>query len=161
MKQCLMIKTKDQRHFFTHEEHLSQLIEFSKVFETEISIVKIDDDKKILNLEELPTAFCDGNYVDEPDYELIRIKIAEFKNIAPQSPHKRKNILALASQVKTFIMSQLLTNGLITFSQVEKKFNKHNLSKPTISNHIRRVKEELAQDGYKVIRKKRGVYIVE
>jgi len=156
-----MIKTKDQRQFFTHEEHLPQLIEFSKVFGAEISVVKIDDDNKVLTLEELPTAFCDASYADQTNYELVRIKIAEFKNIAPQAPNKRKNILALASQIKTFIVTQLLTNGSVTFAQVEKKFHKYNLSKPTISNHIRRAKEEMEQDGYEIVRKKRGVYTIK
>lgn len=155
-----MIKTRDQRQFFTHEEHLPQLIEFSKVFGAEISVVKIDNDDKILSLEELPTAICDASYESKANYEIVKIKIAEFKNIIPQEPNKRENILALASQIKTFIVSQLLTNGSVTFAQVIKKFSKFNLSKPTVSNHIRRAKEELEQDGYKIARKKRGVYVL-
>lgn len=157
MKQCLMIKTRDKRQFFTDEEHLPQLIEFSKVFGAEISIVKVAEEK-IQPLEDLPGAICDASYKDQSDYELVKIKIAEFKTIAPEAPTKRKDILALAAQIKNYIVTELLSKGQVTFAQVEGKFSKYNLSKPTISNHIRRIKEEMALDGYEVAREKRGVY---
>jgi DNA-binding transcriptional ArsR family regulator len=155
-----MIKTKDQRQFFTEEEHLPQLIEFSKIFGAEISIVKVDENK-IRPLEELPEAICDASYEDQSEYELVKIKIAEFKSLAPEAPTKRKDILALAAQIKNYIVTELLSKGRVTFAQVEKKFSKYNLSKPTISNHIRRIKEEMAIDGYEVVREKRGEYSLQ
>ena len=73
MNQCLMIKTKDNRKFFTHEEYFPQLIEFSKTFGAEISIVKIQDNN-ILDINDLAPAICNGNYKNEANYELVKIK---------------------------------------------------------------------------------------
>jgi hypothetical protein len=77
MQQCLMIKTKDKRQFFTYEKHLPQLIEFSKIFNAEISVVKIDGEK-ILDLEELPEAICNSAYKNKSKYELISEKIGKL-----------------------------------------------------------------------------------
>lgn len=49
---CLLIETKDKRKFFTHEKNFIQLIEFSKAFNAEISIVKLEEGS-VLELEEL------------------------------------------------------------------------------------------------------------
>ncbi len=60
--QCLMIKTKDKRKFFTAEENYLPLLEFSKLFKAEMSIVKVRD-AEILDLEQLAPALCDANYI--------------------------------------------------------------------------------------------------
>ena len=58
---CLLIQTKDKRKFFTHEKNFVQLIEFSKTFGAEISMVKLEEGP-ILELKELAPAICDPSY---------------------------------------------------------------------------------------------------
>ena len=78
MNQCLMIKTKDNRKCFTHEKYFPQLIEFSKTFGAEISIVKIKDNN-VLEMNDLAPAICDANYKNDENYELVSIKITPPK----------------------------------------------------------------------------------
>ena len=78
MNQCLMIKTKDNRKFFTHEKYFPQLIEFSKTFGAEISIVKIQDNN-VLDMDELVPAICNANYKNDENYELVTIKMTTPK----------------------------------------------------------------------------------
>jgi hypothetical protein len=78
MNQCLMIKIPDNRKFFTHEKYFPQLIEFSKIFSAEISVVKIEDDN-ILEFEELAPAMCNAGYKNDSDYEVVMTKIASAK----------------------------------------------------------------------------------
>ena len=78
MNQCLMIKTKDNKKFFTHEKYFPQLIEFSKTFGAEISIVKIKDNN-ILDINELIPAICNANYKNDESYELVTTKIEQKK----------------------------------------------------------------------------------
>lgn len=57
-----MIRTKDNRKFFTYEENLPELLEFSKIFEAEISIVKIKDTNICLDINQLAPAICNACY---------------------------------------------------------------------------------------------------
>ena len=153
MNQCLMIKTSDNRRFFTHEKYFPELIEFSKALKAEISIVKIQDDN-ILELEELAPAICNGTYKNNTDYELI----AQFKNIKSELPNKREQTLARAAKIKNYIENRLLNEKNISFNNVLQEFLDYKLNKATISNHIARVKSKLEAKGYKIERIGKGKY---
>jgi hypothetical protein len=155
--QCLMIQTKDDRKFFTHEKNFPQLIEFSKTFGAEISVVKVKQ-ANVLSLNELAPAFCDGSYEEPSDYDLIKVKIAEFKNIKPQAPSKRKHMLEIASQVRSYIITEFLSKNIVSLHRVAKKFKKFDLKLCTVCNHIRRVRDELEGEGYVIEKVGAGKY---
>ena len=96
-----MIKTKDNRKFFTHEKYLPQLIEFSKTFGAEISVVKIKN-SDILDLNDLAPAICNANYKNDEDYELITTKIAQLNKIKAERPVKPKKV-NVSAEIRHYI----------------------------------------------------------
>lgn len=71
-EKCLLIKTKDNRKFLTHEKNLQSLIEYAKTFKSEIELVEIEKGTKVLELKGLTVALCDPNYQGDPSYQKIR-----------------------------------------------------------------------------------------
>lgn len=71
---CLMIETKDNRKFFTHQENSKQLEEFSKNFDAKIFLVKAEINKNnILDLSKLAPALCNKSYkIKVPNFEIIK-----------------------------------------------------------------------------------------
>lgn len=156
MNQCLMIKTKDNRKFFTHEKYFPQLIEFSKTFDAEISIVKIKDDN-VLDLNDLVPAICNANYKNTTDYELVKTKIAQLSNIVPDRPVNTNR----STEIRNYIEQQFYSGGIVSFKHIFDKFEKYNLDKSTLSNHIAKVKKELIKQGRVVERVKKGEYMMK
>ena len=69
-----MVKTKDNRNFFTHEKYYPQLTEFSKAFGAEISVVKIKDGE-VLDLVELAPAICNSDFRMRQEFEIVETKV--------------------------------------------------------------------------------------
>jgi len=152
--QCLMIKTKDNRKFFTHEKNLAQLLEFSKTFKAEISVVKVHE-SEIMDLEELAPAICDTNRVNKkPEYELVEVKIP----ILPRQP--RAKILDVAKKIKDYVLLKFSNGETVSLKDLKKKFKRYALSTPALCNHIRRVKAEIESKGHKVCKVGAGAYQV-
>lgn len=158
MLKCLMIKTKDNRKFFTHEKNFLHLIEFSKAFDAEISIVKLSNSEiGILELNELAPAICNPSYKNKSEYELITTKIAKFKKIKPQPPsNKRKTILTTALSVHSYIEEQFLSGCEVSIKNLLQKFPQLHIS--TLCNHIKNVINELKIIG-KITKIGRGKYM--
>ncbi len=136
MERCLMIRTNDKRKFFTKEENFPQLIEFSKTFKAEISLVKAEN-AQILDLAELAPALCSPVSSRTPQYELIEIKLPKIKKT-------RKNILAIAYKIKKYIKEKFLSGEIVSLKDLKKKFKKYNLTTSCLCHHINITKAELA-----------------
>lgn len=96
---CLLIQTKDKRKFFTHEKNYVQLIEFSKAFNAEVSIVKLEQGV-VLELEQLAPAICDPSYKKpNAQYEVIETKLAT-------EGRTRTEILKVAGKVKKYVSGE-------------------------------------------------------
>lgn len=150
MHNCLMIKTKDQRQFFTYLKNYKQLVEFSRVFNAEISVVKTRD-AEILELPDLAPALCDKNYKSKADYEIVNIKVAQKKR-------RRKQMLLNAQKIKKYISNQFKTGKIVTLQSLRAKFKKHNLTAACLCNHLRNVKAELEEEGFNVKKVGHGKY---
>lgn len=157
---CIMIRTGDQRKFFTHEENYPELIKFSKTLGAEISLVEIEneiedenEEPKILSLDQLAPAICNTSYnIKCPEFKVVQIKV-------PRAGRKKKltgraKMRENASRVRAYVESELLLGNRISLKEVSKKFNDLDLSAATVCNHISRVRQELDEKGYKV--KKEG-----
>lgn len=156
MQKCLMIKTKDSRLFFTEEDNYVPLIEFSKTFKAEISVVYLSDPVNLLDLSELAPAICDHNYqpVQIPQYQLLEVKL-------PIEKRPRQNILKTAAKIQKFIRTRLVAGKDVSLAELRKRYAKEKLSVPALCNHIRRVKSELESQGFRISKIGCGKYRIQ
>jgi len=151
---CLMLKTADQRCFFTHKNNYPQLIEFARTCAAEISVVKTHN-VKVLELSELAKSICNhGKQCDLPQYELVEVKLP------PYIPAKksRQKLLKQANTIAAHVKKLFLDYKTVSLANLESKFSKFGLSKSALCNHISRMRAELKRQGYKVSKIKRGEY---
>ena len=152
---CLLIETKDNRKFFTHEKNFVQLIEFSKAFNAQISLVKLQEGE-ILEFEELAPAICDAEYKKpEARYEIIEIK-TPIEGI-----RSRAEILQIAEKVQKYIKEQFQNHKIVSLKELKNKFKKYGLNDSSFCNHIRRVKLNLEKEGLKFVKISAGQYKVK
>ena len=150
---CLMLKTTDQRCFFTHKANFPLLIEFAKTCEAEISVVKTQN-IKVMELSELAKSICDhGSKPEMPEYEVIEVKLPEIKFVK-----SRKQLLTQANIISSYIKDMFRKRKIVSLPDLENKFRKFGLSKPALCNHISRVRIDLKKEGYTVQKIKRGSY---
>ena len=150
---CLLIQTKDKRKFFTHEKNYVQLIEFSKTFNAEVSIVKLEQGV-VLELEQLAPAICDPSYKkSNAQYKLIETKLATEGRTRPE-------ILKIASKVKKYVSDEFHKRNSVSLKELKKRFKKHKLTDAALCNHVRRVKQELEKEGFQFEKIGAGTYRV-
>jgi hypothetical protein len=150
---CLLIETKDKRKFFTHEKNFIQLIEFSKAFNAEISIVKLEEGT-VLELEELAPALCDPAYKKpKVQYEVIETKMST-------EGRSRTEILRIADKVKKYVNEQFQNRNTVSLKELKKRFKRYKLTDAALCNHVRRVKSELEKEGFKFLKLGAGQYKV-
>src|SRR5688572_11083080 len=116
--QCLMIKTKDRRKFFTHEKNFIQLLEFSKMFKAEVSVVAVKE-AEVLDLEQLAPAFCDATFVQPQPAELT---ILEVK--LSQNRRNRRAILKSAKKITAYITKKFDSGDVVFLKELTRKFKK-------------------------------------
>lgn len=150
--QCLMIKTKDRRKFFTHEKNYVQLLEFSKLFKAEISVVAVKE-AEVLDLEQLAPAMCDATYIQSQPVEM---KILEIK--LSQNRRDRQSILKNAQKITNFIKKKFLAGEIVSLRNLIKKYNKLNITSACLCNHIAVVRKKLEENGGKFIKVGGGKY---
>lgn len=148
---CLLIQTKDKRKFFTHEKNLIQLIEFSKTFGAEISMVKLEEGP-ILELKELAPAICD------PSYKKIKSQYSIIETKLNTNVKSREEILTIANKVKKYISEQFKNRKTVSLKELKKKFQKDNLTNAALCNHIRRVKQDFEKEGIQFVKIGAGEY---
>lgn len=147
--QCLLIETKDNRQFLTHEKNFIQLIEFSKHFKANISLVKIDNGE-ILDLEQLAPAICNSNYKkNKIDYKVIETKM---------KCSKIKIITSNSTKVQKEIKNKFLQREIVSLKEIKKIFKKLNLTDATLCNHMKKVREDLCKEGYSFVKLGAGKY---
>jgi len=151
-----MIETKDNKKLFTHEDNYPDLIEFSKTFGAEISVVKVEE-AEILELEELAPILCThGDISGAPSYKLIQKKIAKAGR--PKKLTGRAKILDQASRIRSHVELEFLTGNIVSLNKIVNKFKKCTLSISAVCNHISTVRIDLQKKGYKIEKIERGKY---
>jgi len=150
---CLLIETKDKRKFFTHEKNFIQLIEFSKAFNAEISIVKLEEGS-VLELEELAPALCD------PTYKKPKVQYAIIETKMSIEGRSRAEILRIADKVKKYVNKQFQNRNTVSLKELKKRFKRYKLTDAALCNHVRRVKSELEKEGFKFLKLGAGQYKV-
>lgn len=158
---CLLIETKDKRKFFTHQKNLFQLIEFSKAFNAEILVVKLEEGS-ILELDELAPAICDPTYKKtNVQYKIIGAPMTPVAETTTEiNTRNRTDILKIAHKVKKYINEQFQNHNTVSLKDLKKKFKEYKLTDGALCNHIRRVKSELEKEGVKFLKLGAGQYKV-
>lgn len=155
---CLMLKMPDDRKFFTSQTNFSQLVEFARTCDAEISVVKARD-VKVLELEELARSVCNhGRHVETTEYELV-----EMKTISPDEVNvarTRKKLLTQANIISSTVKDAFLRGEVVSLCGLENQYSEFGLSKAALCNHIARVKKELADEGHVIVKVQRGQYRV-
>jgi hypothetical protein len=154
---CLMIQTKDQRQFFTKEENYPELIEFSKTFDAELSIVKAKEEVEVIDLMNLPTAICDCNYkIKKPEVEIIEVK-------APTNKRRknRSKILKTAKKIREHIREKLESGEPVKLAQIASKFKKYNLTLACFCQHVRAVRQQMEREGFTIEKIGAGQYVLK
>lgn len=155
MKKSLLIKTSDNRHYFTHIKNLPELIEFGNTFPAEISVVKAKN-PEILELPNLAKAICTASMTDVPEYEVLETKLCD--NNIPKAINSVK-INTKQEPISIFIEKELLAGKKISNKSIQKKFK--NSSKNTIAVYFCRVRKELKSNGHNVIKTSPGEYCIQ
>lgn len=150
MKQCLMIRTNDRKKLFTHEKNLPQLIEFSKAFNAEISIVQISNEKEILELEELAPALCEKRSQSQTEYEVVEIKLKPREN--------RQTVLKRARYIKNTIRRNLIKGKVVSLKDLSKKYKKYKVTTACLCNHFKQTRQELEREGCVFVKVGGGKY---
>jgi hypothetical protein len=153
---CLMLKTTDQRCFFTHKNNYPQLVEFARTCDAEISVVKAQN-VKVMELTELAKSIC--NHVQQsnlPQYEVVEVKLPNLPEIKVK--RSRKKLLAQANLISNYVHKSFLNEEVVSVQDLENKFSEFDLTKAALCNHITKARNKLVKEGYKVSQIKRGTY---
>lgn len=141
-----MVKTVDNRHFFTGLDNFPQLIEFSKAQNAEVSVVKPQEEVQVLALPALAKSLCDPNYkLLDPKYELIEKRIGVLSGKTP-----RQRLLAQASDIRTYIETQIMAGEIVSLEKLGEKYAEYNLGEAAIRKHLTFVRLKLAKSGHNV-----------
>ena len=136
-----MVKTVDNRHFFTALGNFPQLIEFSKAQSAEVSVVKPKEEVQVFSLPELAKSMCDPTYkVLEPKYDLVERKITIMTGKTP-----RQRLLAQAQEIRQAIEQTFLAGDTVSLQNLAKQFQHYNLGEAALRKHLTYVRLKLAK----------------
>jgi len=151
---CILLKTKDKRNFFTSEKNLNYLIEFSNFFNAEIKHVKIKKGE-VLNLEELASAISNPDYSANFEYETVE----SVPKVLDQKGVPRKEKMRRAAIIMNHIKKEFEKGKTVDLSKVKKRYERYELSSACFSSHISHVKKEMEKQGCKIKKVGGGKYV--
>lgn len=153
-KEALMLKTGDNRSFFTHKKNLSLLTEFAKTFGVKVSLVKVASKETLLGIEKLVPAICDANYTSpEVFYDIVE-EILPKVELERRRPVLRQN----AEHIRSFIRLTLTKNKELSLRDLKRKYYGQGLTDSCFCNHFTFVRKTLAKEGFKIIKTGGGRY---
>jgi hypothetical protein len=138
---CLLIKTKDNRKFLTHEKNWVSLVEFAKTFKAEVYRVEPAAGVKPMELKALTAALCDAGYADDPEH-------AKVERLYPKAKRNRKEILTGAVKIRRFVRRRLLSGKALSLKELKEKYKGQGLTDACLCNHLSATRKELAGEGY-------------
>ena len=149
-RKCLMIELKDKRKFFTDKKNYNQLVEFSKAFDAEISVVRTDEAP--VDLMSLASSVCDDSIkVTKPSFEILEVKV-------PNITRRRSKLRHNAKIIRRWIRKEILDEKIVKLAGLARRYKRYNLSLACFCNHFTTVRNELVREGYKIEKIKRGEY---
>ena len=151
---CLMVKTVDNRHFFTELDNFPQLIEFSKSQNAEVSVVRPEEEVQVMALPALAKSLCDPNYkVADPKYRLVERRITAMSGKSP-----RQRMLAQAGEIRAYIKDSLLAGEVVSLENLAAKYADYDLGEAALRKHLTFVRVSLGDAGHLVHKVAVGCY---
>jgi len=137
---CLLLKTPDDRLFFTKLTNLPLLVEFAKTHNIEISTVRTS--ARVLNIKELVKSICTKTPVKTPKYKTLKVNLStkQYKS------------------VYNYVKDSFLKGETVSLSFLVNKFPEY--SKSTLNSYLSKAKKELTQAGYSIQKIKKGHYLI-
>lgn len=158
---CLLLKTKDKRQFFTSQKNLSSLIEFKNFFHAEIRHVKIKKGE-VLNLEELASAISNPEYSANFEYEdqsERMLEVGSDPKLLGQKGVSRKEKIRRAGIIRNHIKKEFENGKTVVLSKLKSRYKRYELSSACFSSHISYVKKEMEKQGCKIKKIGGGKYV--
>jgi len=151
-------KKQNERHFFTPKKNLAYLVEFARAFKAKVQEVQIES-AMVLPLRELVDAFCDSQYHEEANYEVIKSMDMSIVKVAEENRQFGKTS-ARPEKIRRRIRTMLLTGQPISTKSLYNKLKKEELSDSTIRRYYKSVRVELEDEGFLVDKIKNGEYCI-
>jgi hypothetical protein len=149
-----MVRTVDNRQYFTELGNFPQLIEFSKAQNAEVSVVKLQEQAQVMSLPQLAKSLCDPNYKSlDPKYELVERKITLHEGKKP-----RQRLLAQAQEIRHYIENTLKAGNAVSLVNISERFKDYNLGEAALRKHLMYVRLKMAKDGLQVDKVEVGTY---
>jgi len=149
-RKCLMIELKDKRRFFTDKKHYPELVEFSKAFDAEMSIVRTDEE--VVDLVSLANVVCDDTIsIKRPSFEILT-------PLVPRASRCRSKMRHDAKIIRRWIRKQMLAGKPVRLSGLAQRYKRYNLSLACFCNHFSAVRKQLQEEGHTIKKIKRGEY---
>lgn len=151
-KTCLLLKTKDGRHFLVQEKSLPSLIEYTKTFNAEIYKVEVED-QKVLALKALVAAICNQDYKTVPSYTTL-------EKLHPKGRKNREAILKTAASIRKYIQQQLLSGKEVSLKELKKKYKDCKITDACLCSHFTASRKILNREGHTFDKRGAGTYCI-
>jgi hypothetical protein len=148
---CILLKY-DGKNYFTNKKNLNYIMEFVNKFNAELFFAKTNS-SNVLSLEQLAKKLCDQTYQSPEDFKILKSNVAKNKDT-------RSNITTKAKKIRNKMTEFILKKKIISFKQIQKKFEKENISVSALANHFTFVRHELASKGIILKKIKNGLYSI-
>jgi predicted transcriptional regulator len=140
MLKCLLVKTPEDKEFFTSVENLELLTEYKNTFKATVTIIEKEDNPTLLSLEELADHLCTED------------KLEKVESVIKKIPNSNKNC-------KDYIKRKLLNGDEVNVNEVA---NHLGITKTSVSSNMAKVKQEIKLTTNKnVVKVSVGVYKID
>lgn len=164
---CLLLTTNDRRQFFTRPEYLPQLVEFSNTFDVQMSIVQVES-PRLLELNCLAPAICEHapqapinvEIVEQirPDNIQLYVESAQIEIATPAVPARPKREKKPKDVIRADIRKTFARGDIVDVKQLSKKYQRYRFKLCTFSNHVKKVRDQLALEGQATCKVAKGQY---
>jgi len=148
---CIMIKTQDNKTFFTYKTNIKKIIEYVKNFDFELYLTKAFN-VNVLDLDDLVKALCNKN----EDHSKTEHKI--IKRLYPTHITKRRRMIKNATTIRNFIANHFKSGKIVSLQLLKNQFQDCELSDSCLCNHISYIKKHLEKQGYRIKKVSPGKY---
>jgi hypothetical protein len=136
MKECILIKTKDDKRFFTYRKYLQNLVNFGEIIEAEFFIAKTKPEN-ILELKKLVLAICSADYKSPTEFKIIK-------------PIENKIKTKASIDIRTHIKESFFKGKEVSLKNIKNEFKNCKLSDPSLCNYISKVRKDLMEKGFPI-----------
>lgn len=164
-KQCVLVQTENGLQFPVFCDFIPNLVEFSNAFNAELFLAKIKSPIQVYELDQFITALHSPDYHNPPPETIEIVEPITSENInthrfqdapelaVPDVPLKEK-----AAVIQKFIESLFKKGKPVNKAELMKTFAHFKLGPNTFSKYMKRVRDQLTEQGHVIIKVAKGTY---